>query len=285
MNALNTSSTTLVELNTSTSHCVVFCTHTVGGGISGYKALAARLDDTAKIYGLEDPFIYADEEFSSVPELASLHVETIREVQPHGPYMLFGTCSGGPIAYEVAYQLSQQGEDIERLILFGSHDLGGFDPSIKGRYRFLQEYLGVRFKLNMDHFDWDAFEGMSRSDVCTTILQDIAARDEAWRHADRDWAKKSLESLCMTNAATKRYRVPKSRLNIDLYRQPRSARPADAQEDWCDWNDLSCGTVNIIPHEEGLVAGNDILSSPQVEKLAELLKLTSMKAYATCNTD
>ncbi len=57
------------------------------------------------------------EDRPSVEEMAAAHVQTIRSVRPHGPYVLGGFCLGGLIAYEVAQQLTSQGETVERLLV------------------------------------------------------------------------------------------------------------------------------------------------------------------------
>jgi len=42
---------------------------------------------------------------SSLEEIVAEYVRLIREAQPRGPYILFGLCVGGVIAYEAAHQL------------------------------------------------------------------------------------------------------------------------------------------------------------------------------------
>lgn len=268
---------TLIELNASTQPRNVFCTHPTGGGLGAYKTLAARLQDTVKIYGLECPVIYADESFATVQELAALHVKTIRQVQPSGPYLLFGTCSGGPFAYEVACQLAALGEVVERVVMFGSHDLGGFDPAYTDRYRFLRKKpLLAQLGINLDDLDWDGFETMDRRSVCTIIADQIVARNKNHPLPDSLWIRKYLESLSMTQAATRHYQPPKSSLNIDLYRQPRGERPADAHREWCDWNELTHGTFTVIPHAPALRPGDDILDERNVEVLVASLKQNAL---------
>jgi hypothetical protein len=269
---MNEQHPTLVELNASTTSRNVFCTHPAGGGLHAYRVMAARLEDTVKVYGLECPAIYADESFGSVPELAALHVETIQHVQPHGPYLLFGTCSGGPFAFEIASQLAMQGESVERVVMFGSHDLGGFDPSLTNRYRFLEEHVIKRVGNKFGDLDWDGFEAMDRQSVCAIITEQVIARNEGYQLPDPAWIRKFLESLCMTQTATRRYRAPKTALNIDLYRQPRGERPADAQREWCDWDELTHGTLTVIPHAPNLRPGDDIMHEPHVEALVASLK-------------
>jgi acyl-CoA synthetase (AMP-forming)/AMP-acid ligase II/thioesterase domain-containing protein len=51
-------------------------------------------------------------------DIAAFHVETIRSVQPHGPYALGGWCVDGTAAYEAARQLRALGEEVALLILF-----------------------------------------------------------------------------------------------------------------------------------------------------------------------
>ena len=51
-------------------------------------------------------------------DVAAPLVRKLRRLQPHGPYYLGGWCADGVIAYEVAQQLSAQGEKVGLLVLF-----------------------------------------------------------------------------------------------------------------------------------------------------------------------
>jgi thioesterase domain-containing protein/acyl carrier protein len=53
----------------------------------------------------------------SLEEIASDYVRLIREVRPHGPYILFGLCVAGVIAYEAARQLRQAGEPVPLIVI------------------------------------------------------------------------------------------------------------------------------------------------------------------------
>jgi thioesterase domain-containing protein len=57
---------------------------------------------------------------SGYEEMAERHLEAIRSVQPHGPYMLGGECNGGLVAYEIARRLEAQGEQISLLMLLSA---------------------------------------------------------------------------------------------------------------------------------------------------------------------
>jgi thioesterase domain-containing protein len=64
--------------------------------------------------------------------MAALYVETIRSVQPSGPYLLGGWSMGGVIAYEMARQLRQRGEEVELVALIDSYvPRGEAGPELK----------------------------------------------------------------------------------------------------------------------------------------------------------
>jgi thioesterase domain-containing protein len=48
-------------------------------------------------------------------------METLRELQPDGPYYLGGWCRSGVIIYEMAQQLRARGEDVPLLVLFDTY--------------------------------------------------------------------------------------------------------------------------------------------------------------------
>ena len=50
--------------------------------------------------------------------IATHYASEIRQVRPRGPYLLGGYCFGALVAFEIAHQFSQQGEEIRMLFLF-----------------------------------------------------------------------------------------------------------------------------------------------------------------------
>jgi thioesterase domain-containing protein len=94
----------------------------------GYIRLADHLGDDQPLYGLQSQKYLkttTDEhgrpllEFSQsvVEELATEYVRAMREVQPHGPYLLGGMCRGAHIAFEMATQLKAQRETVSMLAI------------------------------------------------------------------------------------------------------------------------------------------------------------------------
>lgn len=272
MNITHDDLPTLVELNASPSDRAIFCLHPAGGGLRPYELLAQKLSGIAKVYGLEDPYIYDDEAFRSIPELAEYHVGVIRTVQPYGRYLLFGSCSGGPIAYETSCQLVMDGGEVDRVVMFGSHQLVGFDPAESERFSFLANYLSSRYGIETESLDWQGFDALSRSDVCIAIVKHLVSTGVVPTGMDSDWIIRSLDSLCRTREATKSYRPPRSRLDVDLYTQPRTqAQLQNSGKDWCDWGHLTTGTLRIVPHAPSLLATDDILGETNIDMTVAML--------------
>jgi amino acid adenylation domain-containing protein len=83
--------------------------------------------ELARALGPEQPFYHLEPyRFDglaippSLEEMAAAHLETLRAVQPEGPYLLGGWCNGGLIAYEMARQLHMQGQIVDLLVLMDS---------------------------------------------------------------------------------------------------------------------------------------------------------------------
>jgi thioesterase domain-containing protein len=99
----------------------------VAGGFGGeaelivYAGLARYLDRERPFYGLRIRGVDdLTDPHETVEKMAAEHVAEIRGVQPHGPYLIGGSCVGGVVAFEIAQQLLAQGEAIGSLILIDS---------------------------------------------------------------------------------------------------------------------------------------------------------------------
>jgi thioesterase domain-containing protein/acyl carrier protein len=104
----------LVALQAKGSRTPIFCLH----GAFNLRNLAIQLGSDQPFYSVNLPVECDLKPPYSVPQLAALHVEAIREFQPSGPYYLTGWCREGLLAYEVAQQLHQQGQKVELLAMF-----------------------------------------------------------------------------------------------------------------------------------------------------------------------
>ncbi len=74
-----------------------------------------------------------------IEDMAADYLQQIRAVQPHGPYYLGGLCAGGVLAYEVACQLQQQGQQVSMVAL-----LDAVNPSLD-KSQWIQQQRRDRF--------------------------------------------------------------------------------------------------------------------------------------------
>ncbi len=93
-----------------------FHPHWQGGAFYCF-ALARDLGPDQPFYLLE-PYRFADLAAPpTIEEMATAYIQSLRTVQPHGPYLLGGFCGAGLFAYEVARQLQEAGEGVDLLVL------------------------------------------------------------------------------------------------------------------------------------------------------------------------
>ena len=86
------------------------------GNVLNFHALARRMGADRPFYGLQTRGLHGDRPpFDRVEDMAADHVESLRAIQPHGPYLLGGHCIGAMVALEMALQLQRRGERVALL--------------------------------------------------------------------------------------------------------------------------------------------------------------------------
>jgi thioesterase domain-containing protein/acyl carrier protein len=104
----------------------LFCFPGIGGHPVTFSQLAAHLPDDQPCFGLVAPGVGKDETpLTRMEDIAKVMVDTLRPVQPKGPYQLAGYSFGGLLAYEVAQQLSASGETVSTLSVYDQPTLAG----------------------------------------------------------------------------------------------------------------------------------------------------------------
>jgi FkbH-like protein len=102
----------------------LFLVHDGDGETMLYRNLAMLLSKDHSVYGLQphsQPNVPLAQ--TRISEMAAHHIDRIRSVQPHGPYLLGGMCAGGVIAYEIALQLQYHGETVAMVALLDAADV------------------------------------------------------------------------------------------------------------------------------------------------------------------
>ncbi|MFW0797580.1 polyketide synthase Pks13 [Gordonia sp. CPCC 205515] len=79
--------------------------HPAGGNTSAYEALLKRLPEDRPVIGF-------DRVEGTIEERVRQYLPRLRELQPHGPYVLVGWSLGGALAYGCAQVLREEGEEV-----------------------------------------------------------------------------------------------------------------------------------------------------------------------------
>jgi thioesterase domain-containing protein len=86
--------------------------------VAAYRQLARHLGSERPFYGLQAMGIDTDQEpQSSVEEMAAWYLDAILQLVPRGPYHLGGWSFGALVAFEMARQLRQRGEEVATLVI------------------------------------------------------------------------------------------------------------------------------------------------------------------------
>ncbi|KAK4131175.1 ketoacyl-synt-domain-containing protein [Trichocladium antarcticum] len=87
------------------------------GSATSYTEMADVGGDWA-VWGLFSPFMKTPEEYHcGVYGMATKFIDEMKRRQPQGPYSVSGWSAGGVIAYEIVFQLTKAGEEVENLVI------------------------------------------------------------------------------------------------------------------------------------------------------------------------
>ncbi|MFB2877606.1 non-ribosomal peptide synthetase [Floridanema aerugineum] len=99
----------------------LFLVHALGMSVLYYRDFARYLGSDRPVYAIQPLEVEDQSTVDNLEALASLYIKEIQTIQPQGPYLLGGHSFGGKVAFEIAQQLQQQGQDIAFLALFDTY--------------------------------------------------------------------------------------------------------------------------------------------------------------------
>jgi thioesterase domain-containing protein/acyl carrier protein len=131
----------------------LFFIHDGSGEVEGYVEFCNHLANNFKCWGIRaDGLKNPAPHNVSIRELAEKYINSMKKIQPHGPYFIAGWSIGGTIAFEMALQLEQRGERVSFAGLIdvvnpqgtGKENKKNFD--LETEVAWLWEYLPVQDK-------------------------------------------------------------------------------------------------------------------------------------------
>jgi thioesterase domain-containing protein/acyl carrier protein len=112
----------LVLLKPGVNKPPVFLAHGLGGSVMDFFQPVRHIQSDHAIYGLQSRGIDGlDDPLERIEDMANFYLDAIKEVQPHGPYVLIGYSLGGLVALEMAQRLSAGAEKIALLAMIDAY--------------------------------------------------------------------------------------------------------------------------------------------------------------------
>jgi phthiocerol/phenolphthiocerol synthesis type-I polyketide synthase E len=149
--ALDESRSCLVRLAEGNGKPPLFLVHPVGGHVYFYRELAEGLDPGVPVFALRARGSAPGEEpFEDLREMAAFYLSELRRVAPRGPYRLGGSSMGGLVAYEMAQQIVEAGEEVDLLALLDTAAPSAMPRHPEGDAEILDYLLRGRLPVTLE---------------------------------------------------------------------------------------------------------------------------------------
>jgi thioesterase domain-containing protein len=254
----------LVPLKPTGAFVPLFARPGHNGDVFCYRALAQHLDAQQPLYGVEPKGLDGSPTADTVEEMAAYEVEQIRGFQAKGPYYIAGFCAGGIVAFESARQLVQAGEEVARVVLFGSPFPTTYRTTAQMSLRLRS--LGDRVRRHAA-----ALSAGSVADGLEYIRSRLGAREaahsiETARRQDPALANRlRIEEATMT--AVKRYEPGPYAGRVDVFLPNEACRHSGDRPE--EWRRVASEVVEYVGPDE--CNGDNMLREPHVRAIAALL--------------
>ncbi|MGG6283774.1 thioesterase domain-containing protein [Leptolyngbya sp. AN03gr2] len=227
----------------------LFCIPGATGTFRFCEGLRAHLDPEQPIYGIQELSIDSQ---TTLEMMANHAIREMQQFQPEGPYHIIGYSMGASVAYDIAQQLHDQGQEVALLALIAPGNM----MAIPEQFTVLQKLPVVRnFYLLLELLTrWNAFGVESRSlkfrDRTVLFLKKViwslklivrmilfGAIDHLTGNTDPYWRHGWI---------VRHYRPRQSAFPIQLFICEQEARPSEM---WVSWRTLADDqlTVHILP--------------------------------------
>ena len=268
-----TSWSSLVPIQTTGSKPPLFLIHAIWGNVLYYRELVSYLEPDRPFYGLQAQGLDGKQApYTSVVDMAAHYIQAIQSVQPQGPYAICGSSFGGVVAFEIARQLHECGEQIALLGVFDTAAPTAISAAedadlveLSNRLLFhLQTFLNLKLS-NKFIYVWTRlkwhFTGGKASMFYRFYLRYINRSPSALRLLDVALANRQALQ-CYTPTA---YPGP---LTL-FYVQPKYPEKGNLAADF-GWSELARGKVEVyeMPGDH-----ETIMHAPQVRVLAAQLTM------------
>ena len=262
----------LVPLTLGDSKQPFFCVHPMFGVVFPYLELAHHLGSDRSFYGLQPLGLDGKHPpLTQIEAIAAYYIRAIQTLQPQGPYFIGGWSFGGLVAFEMAQQLNEAGQQIGLLAILDT-------PAPFNKPSF---YQSVKFLLGTALWSTLPFL-LDYGAIATTLFQPLQPWLSRWqwsaiahlipeesrlRLSDESAITPMLRIVYANAQAASRYVVRQYPNRITLFKAAEQSE-AIGQDSTLGWSVLA---RDIQVHQ---VPGNhlSLLKQPHVQTLAQQLR-------------
>lgn len=255
-----------------------------------YQGIPAVLGSDYPFYGLRE--LDSDSENMTVEQRASAYLDTMRSVQPKGPYFIGGWCAAGPLAVETARQIVASGEKVGFLVLFDSWR-PGYAAEIAAEQAGTPEMrltARIHRKFRFHKSQWAPLSPVQRARYVAGVISHkfSSVRDRVYlkNWAAAEWLCRKLGlqlphfmhnvSLTTLNSLKEYRGVGPYTGSLVLIRAKQAPYIPGAREH-CGWDTIVKGGVKVLwapgDHES-------MFLSPQLQVVGDLLRESLAEASA-----
>ena len=239
----------IVTLTEGGTGAPLFCIHGGDGAVLFYRSLATLMEPDCAIHAIESLHLCRSAAIAkcSVEQTAAAYVRNLRKLQPRGPYRLAGYSFGGVVAHAMGCLLAAEGERVEFLGLFDTHN-----PAVSPRQYSAAERLAVFWKQH-EALGFVPRIGMlirrineSLQARKRTRAEEAAARAQGSAPAEANSDLRRVQVYEAHKLAMRAYRPKPFPGRMTLFKAKMASDKLDWPEDY-GWGPPACGELDIIP--------------------------------------
>lgn len=243
-NELKTWQGPLVKVQANGHKRPIFCVHPAGGNVLCYYEMAQHMGQDRPFYGIEAVGLGGIEKMpDQMDALAARYIAAMKEVQPQGPYLLGGWCSGGLVAHAMAQQLLSQTEQVSLLALI---DTSSQQEPLPDDLPLIQDEAGffvATLRGSGHEITEDGLEGLTVEEKLAYLLQQAKALNAVPNDVTLDYMQTYLQVYEANIRAESSYRIAPYMGKTILFRAQE--HPTDEAID-LGWGQWITGDLQVI---------------------------------------
>jgi amino acid adenylation domain-containing protein len=264
----------LIPLQTQGDRPPLFLIHQHGGYGLSYSQLAQTLGKEQPLYALQARGLDGKQQpLDSIEAIASTYLAIIREILPHGPYLLGGHSFGGLVAFEIASQLEAQGEKVENLLIIDTHPplpTAELEASVEddtALVAFLVEQIGL-YANETINISQQELSTLEEAEKLNYVLQILRNHEVIPPDADTNFITGFINVYKANSQAIINYQPQPIQSPLSVFKTQGLTElfPVDPT---VGWHKLALGEVQVY----SLIGDHhSILKEPHVKHLAEAIQ-------------